>query len=595
MTVHPSVTISTSNLYLFYDIGNSNSYSGSGSTITDLSGNNRNGTIYGATYSSEDGGVLVFDGANDSILPSNIPDSLWKNSWTASFWVRVYETGRRNNLIQHGSYTVGECSYLGGPTYPCNQYTTRGALLAHHFQGGAEFWLYNDNLTPNVYVSNVDIWDYKNIVFTCKKNTSNLDMKIYIDGDLFGEKTSGGLYVGTGGTRFLGRSQLDIFDDFYGRFSSVALYNTDLSASTIQSNYEALSPGLKYGMKKFGSLSFSEMQTAFGGSHPISMSEYYDVDDGVPASGLVSIDNFRGKGKFRPFTADVYAVGGGGGGGYGDTGYQDGGGGGGAGGEFESTTITPSQGDTWTITLGAGGTGATRPNSATGGGTTTITGSGQTLSALGGGRGGNGDGQNGANGGGGGGRYGTGGSRSGGGNGGTATNTDNNPGGAGGGGSTYNGANGNGSDGGNGGASQNNIPEWFYNGNGLGLGGGGGGGAGDDYSSGAEAGNGGGYGGGRGGEQVEGGSIFNAGIFVVPAEDGVDGYGGGGGGGYASTDSAESKGGDGGKGGVFIYVPANITAASVTGTYTTNLNNGYDEAYQRRRYYWFTSSGTITW
>lgn len=36
----------------YYDIGNASSYSGSGSTITDLSGNSRNGSLTGASYTS---------------------------------------------------------------------------------------------------------------------------------------------------------------------------------------------------------------------------------------------------------------------------------------------------------------------------------------------------------------------------------------------------------------------------------------------------------------------------------------------------------------------------------------------------------------
>ena len=56
----------TDGLVLALDAANTVSYPGSGTTWTDLSGNSNNGTlINGPTYSSDDGGAIVFDGSND--------------------------------------------------------------------------------------------------------------------------------------------------------------------------------------------------------------------------------------------------------------------------------------------------------------------------------------------------------------------------------------------------------------------------------------------------------------------------------------------------------------------------------------------------
>ena len=55
-------------LVLYLDAGNSASYSGSGTTWTDLSGNDNTGTLTnGPTYSSANGGSIVFDGNNDYV------------------------------------------------------------------------------------------------------------------------------------------------------------------------------------------------------------------------------------------------------------------------------------------------------------------------------------------------------------------------------------------------------------------------------------------------------------------------------------------------------------------------------------------------
>lgn len=43
-----------------------------------------------------------------------------------------------------------------------------------------------------------------------------------------------------------------------------------------------------------GTIKLSEVQTEFGGSNPISMSEYYGEDSGIPNSGTISLSDFYG-------------------------------------------------------------------------------------------------------------------------------------------------------------------------------------------------------------------------------------------------------------------------------------------------------------
>ena len=47
-----------------------------------------------------------------------------------------------------------------------------------------------------------------------------------------------------------------------------------------------------------GTASLLDIQGSFGGSNPISLSEYYSAATGVPASGTISVDDFRGKAGF---------------------------------------------------------------------------------------------------------------------------------------------------------------------------------------------------------------------------------------------------------------------------------------------------------
>tara|TARA_R100001082_G_scaffold10574_1_gene5804 strand:- start:4 stop:786 length:783 start_codon:yes stop_codon:yes gene_type:complete len=66
--------IITSNLLFHYDIGHSSSYSGSGTTVNDLSGNGNDATILAPespSYSSNDGGYLIFNNEAEANHPSN--------------------------------------------------------------------------------------------------------------------------------------------------------------------------------------------------------------------------------------------------------------------------------------------------------------------------------------------------------------------------------------------------------------------------------------------------------------------------------------------------------------------------------------------
>lgn len=43
-----------------------------------------------------------------------------------------------------------------------------------------------------------------------------------------------------------------------------------------------------------GQISLDDIQTEFGGTNPISISEYYGADTGVPGSGTISLSDFHG-------------------------------------------------------------------------------------------------------------------------------------------------------------------------------------------------------------------------------------------------------------------------------------------------------------
>jgi hypothetical protein len=167
-----------------------------------------------------------------------------------------------------------------------------------------------------------------------------------------------------------------------------------------------------------GPLNFTGVQTEFGGITPISLSEYYSLASGLPASGQISMSQFYGKSfvvvetitSSRTWTPKVnlarfihiYVVGAGSSGGhgwparnvglYGNTDGVAGGCGGGAGGVAYSV-IPASAARSSTITIGEGGAGNARTSEDGGvagnnGTDTTFVGSGLNMRGGGGQRGG---------------------------------------------------------------------------------------------------------------------------------------------------------------------------------------------------------------
>ena len=86
--------IVTNGLVLALDAADRNSYPGSGTTWTDLSGNGNNGTLVnGPTYSSSNGGSLSFDGVDDYV---QIAGSIVTSQATFIIWMR--RNGSQNSF-----------------------------------------------------------------------------------------------------------------------------------------------------------------------------------------------------------------------------------------------------------------------------------------------------------------------------------------------------------------------------------------------------------------------------------------------------------------------------------------------------------------
>ena len=94
----------TNGLALYLDASKYNSYSGTGTSFYDLSGNNRNSTLVnGIGYSSRNAGAIVLDGTNDYVQAS-LDTSLFSSEATMCIWLQ-------NQLAT--PVTAGTSGFLG--------------------------------------------------------------------------------------------------------------------------------------------------------------------------------------------------------------------------------------------------------------------------------------------------------------------------------------------------------------------------------------------------------------------------------------------------------------------------------------------------
>jgi hypothetical protein len=115
MAYFHSPTIVTNGLVLCLDSANTESYPGSGTTWTDLSGNGNNGTLVnGPVFDGENLGSISFDGVNDSVQITKVPsiDFTPTSSFTMMVWAKVlglsgdFTANRASTVFGRGSTTT---------------------------------------------------------------------------------------------------------------------------------------------------------------------------------------------------------------------------------------------------------------------------------------------------------------------------------------------------------------------------------------------------------------------------------------------------------------------------------------------------------
>lgn len=218
MGVNYNPQIATNGLVMSLDAANLKSYIGSGSTWSDISGNNNNATLLNApTFSTTNGGTLVFDGTNETANCGNVTVST--SSISASAWVYDTDTagGYRDIITKNGQFRF---------------------RIDNNAEGGglsAFVWISGVGAEPRITTTwTKNVW--ANVAFTW--NTDG-NFRLFVNGILrTSSSTRSGTASSSSGNMFVG-SVSSTINMWNGNISQALLYNRTLTDEEIFKNFQA--------------------------------------------------------------------------------------------------------------------------------------------------------------------------------------------------------------------------------------------------------------------------------------------------------------------------------------------------------------------
>jgi len=245
MAFNYSPKIVTDGLVLYLDAANQNSYVSGSTSWNDISRGGNNGTLTnGPTYSSANGGSIVFDGVDDYIdnigTTSTFDFIFSTGTFTVSFWLKKPINNARysiagNTLVnaEKGFWMIVEYG-ISGYGNNCLRFQVPGNATNTRLIAGST----NDNTIGT---------DWTYCVFTCQ-NPSKIG-QWYINGIASTTTTRVGTGNANQGTYYSGpaartlnvgrANSTSTLIPFNGNIAQFSIYNRSLSASEVLQNYNA--------------------------------------------------------------------------------------------------------------------------------------------------------------------------------------------------------------------------------------------------------------------------------------------------------------------------------------------------------------------
>lgn len=215
------------NMYIYYDPYLQQSYPGSGTTVTDLSGNNNNGTLQAApTYNAA--GYFSYVGASSQYI-STTTSIANPGPYTVSAWFRT-STASGRCIVNFENAQTG----TGSTGYDRNLYMgTNGNIYFGNYDGTADVAVSTTTLNNNT-------WHYVAGTYGGEGTT----MRLYVNGVSNATQVSTTLQNYSGWWR-IGGYALNTWTNgasgyYTGDIGPVMIYSASLTAEEIAQNYNAM-------------------------------------------------------------------------------------------------------------------------------------------------------------------------------------------------------------------------------------------------------------------------------------------------------------------------------------------------------------------
>lgn len=212
------IDFTTNNLILYYNPAMTESYSGTGTTVNDISGNGMNGTLSNVTTSAT---AFTFNGSNSQVsIPDNAVLEPGTGNWSIEVWFKP--TVVSGTLL--GKYNNG------GNTANISYALRMGAnyIRADFSNGTTGFTSDNYTLTPNNWVQMVYVWNKtNNVLYTYSNGVIKQTKTITISGIL---NSITNLFLGS----YNGGEYPQYFN---GQIGVVRMYNKPLTDSEVLNNF----------------------------------------------------------------------------------------------------------------------------------------------------------------------------------------------------------------------------------------------------------------------------------------------------------------------------------------------------------------------
>jgi len=214
MAISRGPKIVTNGLVLALDAADRNSYLGSGTTWTDLSGNNNTGVLTnGPTFNASNRGSISFDGINQCVVVNSNASILPTTAYTKVAWFYATNFATGNNIISGGNSGQHAFWLAGG-----------NKLNSGH----------NGNWSTVVSTTTLSLntWYFGAVTF----NTTT-GWILYLNGVSENTNVSTTTFVGNG--EILLAAYSTGANVFTGRIACGLIYNRVLTATEILRNYNA--------------------------------------------------------------------------------------------------------------------------------------------------------------------------------------------------------------------------------------------------------------------------------------------------------------------------------------------------------------------